>query len=1589
MDGNSSRAGRRTHVEASRKALSAVLAASMALSAPGLPAFADARPDGGYDDVSKGAWYYESVMDATDKGLMSGYGGTYLFGPENNLLRAEMAQLLANASDVETAPGASDATGLADLAEPAWYTASVNWAFAKGLLKGYSLPGDDLFGPEDPLTREQAMVVLQRWAETRGADPNAYGEVAKEFPDWDSVSAWAQEAVEWAVERDLVDGTESWSGTTLDPQRPVLRSEMAKMIANAEDVIRQGWLNVDTDGDGEADLNVDTDGDGKPDLNVDPDHDGAPDLNVDTDGDGKPDLNVDTDGDGEPDVNIDTDGDGVADESIDEDGNGVADEDEKPSRPSGPSAPPVNVDTDGDGKPDLNVDTDGDGKADLNVDTDGDGKPDLNVDTSDPADGQPDLNVDTDGDRLPEVNVDTDGDGEPEISLDANHDGKEDVDIDTSDPADGVPDIDLDTDGDGKADVNLDLDGDGKPDLNVDTDGDGKPDLNVDDDGDFRPDSNVDEDGDGVADFSVSFDLPATAHTDTTITVVPSVAGAFDVEWTLEKDGSEVSFDEAVNGTLNVGGGEITFKNSGTYVLTGTAKNAEGATAFHRETIAVYPVASVDVQAASMTHVDEQVDVKAVLENADGLEVVWTVLAGDAATGTPATEEQVAGVSALVGGEGVLRFVQAGTYTVVATVTDETGRSWSDSQAVTSYPVGGVGVAAPAWVHTDEDLLVEATFDNLGSATPSWSVAVDGQEKDWGDVFDGELGPEGGTVRAKVDGDMTITASFVDPAGREYESSCEVKVYPVPQLSYSLPADAWTDSQIQVSVVGSGLDDVEVEWLVDNTYGYQDWATYVDGELSNDGGTIRFKRAGTYEIVARVTDATGRVFLFEMDDATTVVQPVLDLSFDLPEETYVGDVCKVRTKGDNGWLPVSWTLKKDGAEASLVEWMGGSLNALGGDVSFLAPGVYELTAVMEDVDGREFSHSDVVTVHPNVEFDLTVDGSDGTGEDGNTAIVKHLGEQFTVAVDSANLEGASVVWSVEGRDGAAAEWDDLVDGELGLDGGSVSFKGAAGDWALVATVTDAYGKSTEWRVPVTSYNEAPSAPSVQTSVDLYDSTGAFTAEAKVKATAVPSAVDAWEGDVVTYEWEAGGAVAGDSGYYGLGSHAGRVRAVDQWGAASEWTDVEIVVQLSDPAAPTITPTVDYADMTGAFTDDAKVKVAFDVANNADQALTKAEMATEDGYFGLGENTATAVVTDLFGRKTESSSTFEVENDAPAAPAVSATVDYSDAKDAFTASAKARVVPSATAGADRDETRVEWAEDSALDAEGGYLGVGVHALKARTVDAFGAESDWTTVNVNLGVVGEADPAGTVYAAPTAQLSSSTLGSGDATTSSSVNFTVATNGATPVEVRTIDYYDQNVTFKGEAGSGAQSTTFDKAYGSGRHLLVAQARDFFGNAGYDSRFFIVGSTTAGGGAEIASQTTSIAEAGVFDGDTALAYIDSFTFDIPSISGHSSGDSDWIEVYGTKLDGSEVKLVHFNSNSGKAHIDASGGTARWTSDGSPTSGSFSYPAGTYVKLRFVYYNDHPNCLDNATEGLSYSVGYTFREESGLEESFGNLFDW
>jgi hypothetical protein len=170
-----------------------------------------------YSDISDNMWYYDAVKFVTEDGLMSGYtNGT--FGPENTVSRAMLAQVLYNK---EGRPAVTSSNVFQDVESGSWYYDAVTWAAGKGIVIGY---GNDMFGPNDPITRQQLAVMLWRYV----GSPSVT-EQALDFTDADQVYSWAEEALKWAVQNGIIQGE---GNGILNPKGQAKRSHVAQMFTN-------------------------------------------------------------------------------------------------------------------------------------------------------------------------------------------------------------------------------------------------------------------------------------------------------------------------------------------------------------------------------------------------------------------------------------------------------------------------------------------------------------------------------------------------------------------------------------------------------------------------------------------------------------------------------------------------------------------------------------------------------------------------------------------------------------------------------------------------------------------------------------------------------------------------------------------------------------------------------------------------------------------------------------------------------------------------------------------------------------------------------------------------------------------------------------------------------------------------------------------------------------------------------------------------------------------------------------------------------------------------------------------------------------
>ncbi len=190
---------------------------------PGKPT-APAKPDQPaailpFTDVRRGDWFYDDVRYAYEKGIMTGTSAA-LFSPNAKLTRGMIVTILYR---MENSPAVSAAPGFTDVKAGEWYSAAVAWAAANGIVTGYS---ETMFGPNDPVTREQLSAILYRYAIYKGMSAVTTEENLSHFADGESISPYAVSAMNWAVGAGLINGADN----RLLPGESASRAQVAAII---------------------------------------------------------------------------------------------------------------------------------------------------------------------------------------------------------------------------------------------------------------------------------------------------------------------------------------------------------------------------------------------------------------------------------------------------------------------------------------------------------------------------------------------------------------------------------------------------------------------------------------------------------------------------------------------------------------------------------------------------------------------------------------------------------------------------------------------------------------------------------------------------------------------------------------------------------------------------------------------------------------------------------------------------------------------------------------------------------------------------------------------------------------------------------------------------------------------------------------------------------------------------------------------------------------------------------------------------------------------------------------------------------------
>lgn len=170
-----------------------------------------------FTDIS-GHWAEDEILRAVELGLFKGTSET-TFSPDLSLSRAMLVTVLHRQEGTPEMPSA----GFGDVDQGSWYTKAVDWAAGHSIVNGV---GGNRFAPDAPITREQAAVMLFRYASYLGLDTSAAGDLSA-YADQDAVSSWAREAMGWAVQQGLIQGTGEW---LLAPQGTATRAQTAVLL---------------------------------------------------------------------------------------------------------------------------------------------------------------------------------------------------------------------------------------------------------------------------------------------------------------------------------------------------------------------------------------------------------------------------------------------------------------------------------------------------------------------------------------------------------------------------------------------------------------------------------------------------------------------------------------------------------------------------------------------------------------------------------------------------------------------------------------------------------------------------------------------------------------------------------------------------------------------------------------------------------------------------------------------------------------------------------------------------------------------------------------------------------------------------------------------------------------------------------------------------------------------------------------------------------------------------------------------------------------------------------------------------------------
>ncbi|MBQ7820730.1 MAG: S-layer homology domain-containing protein [Clostridia bacterium] len=174
-----------------------------------------------FSDVASNFWGKQYVDYVTSNGLFQGVSN-YEFAPNGSMTRAMATTVLMRMADGEAKNTALPYT---DVAEGAWYTPGIAWAYENGVIASA-----DKFRPDENITREELADMLYRYAGSEAA------EAELDFTDADEITPEYADAIAFCVNSGIIGGYDDGS---VRPKGGATRAEVSAMIFRFANLVNE------------------------------------------------------------------------------------------------------------------------------------------------------------------------------------------------------------------------------------------------------------------------------------------------------------------------------------------------------------------------------------------------------------------------------------------------------------------------------------------------------------------------------------------------------------------------------------------------------------------------------------------------------------------------------------------------------------------------------------------------------------------------------------------------------------------------------------------------------------------------------------------------------------------------------------------------------------------------------------------------------------------------------------------------------------------------------------------------------------------------------------------------------------------------------------------------------------------------------------------------------------------------------------------------------------------------------------------------------------------------------------------------------